>query len=442
MVDISPFHGIRFNPEKVRDLSKVVTPPYDVIPDDKQKTYYEQHPNNVIRLDKNIPTDADTPEDNPHTRAAGHFKKWLDEKILLRDEEPSFYVTTVQFEMDGTSVTRTGLIAAVRLAPFSAGVILPHEETFSKVKSERLALMKACHANFSHIFSIYADHGSVSGILSSATENMAPIQEFTDDAGHAHKVWRIADPDIHETVRNAFENRRLFIADGHHRYETALNYRQYIKDNVEDFDDNHPANFIMMYLCAVEDPGLIILPTHRLLSGIPETDRKRLLTDAKQYFDIDTIPITDSDTEKAAEALGENMRANRKNHVIGLVMKNEPAYYLLRLKSGVMESLFADDIPAPLMGLDVTVLTRLVLMKLMGLSQKCLDDESLIHYTSRFDEAKTSVEQGENDLAFILNPPSNDQVRRIAEAGYTMPRKTTFYYPKVVTGQVMNRLTQ
>ncbi len=441
MVDISPFHGIRFNPEKVGDLSKVVTPPYDVIPDDKQKAYHEQHPNNVIRLDKNIPTDADSPADNPHTRAAGHFRKWLDEKILLREEEPSFYVTTVRFKTDGKAFTRTGLITAVRLAPFSAGIILPHEETFSKVKSERLALMKECHANFSHIFSIYADHGTVSGILKSATENMAPIQKFTDDAGHEHKVWKIADPEIHETVRNAFENRRLFIADGHHRYETALNYRQYIKDNVNDFDNNHPANFIMMYLCAVEDPGLIILPTHRLLSGIPEADRKRLLTDAKQYFDIDTIPVTGSDTEKGADALGEKMRANHKNHVIGLVMKNEPAYYLLRLKNSVMESLFADDIPAPLMGLDVTVLTRLVLMKLMGLSQKCLDDESLIHYTSRFDEATASVAQGDNDIAFILNPPSNDHVRLIAEAGYTMPRKTTFYYPKVVTGQVMNRLT-
>ncbi len=440
MVDISPFYGIRFNPEKIRDLSTVVTPPYDVIPAHKQKAYYEQHPNNVIRLDKNMPTDADTPDNNPHTRAADDFNKWLEENVLVREEDPCVYVTEVQFEIDGKPVTRTGLIAAVRLEPFSAGVILPHEETFSKVKSERLALMKACHANFSHIFSIYADHGTVAGIIKGAAESMAPIQEFSDDAGHAHKVWRLSDPGTHEAVKRAFENRRLFIADGHHRYETALNYRQYIKDTVSDFDDTHPANFIMMYLCAVEDPGLIILPTHRLLSGIPEADRKRLVTDAKPYFDIDTIPAAASDKKPAMAALEEKMRENRKNHVIGLVMKNEPAYYLLKLKTGVMESLFGDEIPAPLMGLDVTVLTRLVLMKLMGLDQKNLDDESLIHYTSRIDDAVTSVQKEENDVAFILNPPTNDQVRQIAEAGYTMPRKTTFYYPKVVTGQVMNRL--
>jgi uncharacterized protein (DUF1015 family) len=440
MVDISPFHGIRFNPEKVRDLADAVTPPYDVIPGDKQKAYYEQHPYNVIRLDKNMPTDSDTPEDNPHTRAAGHFKKWMDEKILIREEEPSFYVTTVRFDIGGKPVTRTGLIAAVRLEPFSSGAILPHEETFSKVKSERLALMKACHANFSHIFSIYSDQGSVSGILESAVKNTSPLQAFTDDAGHAHKVWKITSPDIHEKVKNAFIKQRLFIADGHHRYETALNYRQYIKDNANDFDDNHPANFIMMYLCDINDPGLIILPTHRLLSGIPEAERKKLISDASQYFDIETIAISGENTTAAMDTLEGKMRENSSNHVIGLVMKNEPAYYLMKLKTGAMESLFKNEIPAPLMGLDVTILTRLVLMKLMGLDQKNLDDESLIHYTSRIDDAVTSVQKEENDVAFILNPPSNDQVRQIAEAGYTMPRKTTFYYPKVVTGQVMNRL--
>ena len=440
MADISPFHGIRFNPEKITELADVVTPPYDVISEDMQKAYYEKHPYNVIRLDKNMPTENDTPEDNPHTRAAGHFQKWLAENILVRETEPALYITTVRFEIDGQPVERTGLIGAVRLEPFSSGVILPHEETFSKVKSERLALMKACHANFSHIFSVYADQGAASGIINAAIENAAPIQAFTDDAGHEHRVWKIADPETQVKLQNVLKNRRLFIADGHHRYETALNYRQWIKDNVENFDDNHPANFIMMYLCAVEDPGLTILPTHRLLSGISEGAQKKLLADAEDYFDITSISVSGGDPEAALGKLSGKMKAEHKNHVLGLVMRSEPAYYFLRLKKGVMESLFGGEIPAPLLGLDVTVLTHLVLIKLMGFDKKSLDNEALIHYTSRDDDAVQSVHKGENDIAFILNPPSNDQVRLIAEAGYTMPRKTTFYYPKVVTGQVMNRL--
>lgn len=444
MADISPFHGIRFNPDKIQDLSGVVTPPYDVISGEEQKQYHDRHPNNVIRLDKNMPTDADSPENNPYTRASRHFTEWLENGILTEDQEPSFYVTTVRFDIEGTPVTRTGLIAAVRLEPFSSGVVLPHEETFSKVKSERLELMKACHANFSHIFSVYSDRNGVSETLQSVARTAEPIQHFMDDAGHEHKVWRITDPDVQHKIRKSFENQRLFIADGHHRYETALNYRQWLKDNGNDFDDNHPANFIMMYLCAVEDPGLIILPTHRLLSGIPENARKKLLADAKAFFDVETVTAPGADPvsgqDAARRALAAKMRDERKNHVIGLVMKNEPAYYFLRLKEGVMASLFADDIPGPLMGLDVTVLTRLIFLHLMGFEKKDLDDETLMHYTSRDDDAVDSVQQGENDIAFLLNPPTNEQVRLIAEAGYTMPRKTTFYYPKVVTGQVMNRL--
>lgn len=440
MADISPFHGIRFNPDKIKDLASVVTPPYDVISGEEQKQYHDQHPNNVIRLDKNIPTDEDSPENNPYTRAARHFTGWLENGILTEDQEPSFYVTTVRFEIEGTPVTRTGLIATVRLEPFSSGVVLPHEETFSKVKSERLELMKACHANFSHIFSVYTDRGGVSETLQSVAQSTEPIQHFTDDAGHEHRVWRITDPDAQHNIRKSFENQRLFIADGHHRYETALNYRQWLKDNANDFDDNHPANFIMMYLCAVEDPGLIILPTHRLLSGIPENTRKKLLADAKAFFDVETVTIPGSDRDAARRELTAKMRDERKKHVIGLVMKNEPAYYFLRLKEGVMESLFADDIPGPLMGLDVTVLTNLIFLHLMGFEKKDLDDETLMHYTSRDEDAIDSVHNGDNDIALILNPPTNEQVRLIAEAGYTMPRKTTFYYPKVVTGQVMNRL--
>ncbi|MFP4452189.1 MAG: DUF1015 domain-containing protein [Desulfobacterales bacterium] len=443
MAEILPFRGIRYNTDKTEDLSKVVTPPYDVISEEEQEEYYRRHPYNVIRLDKAKATPQDTATDNPYTRAAADFDKWLKQGVLIRDETAGFYLTSVDFKLEGQPATRFGLIGTVRLEPFESGVILPHEETFSKVKSERLELMKACHANFSHIFSVYSDKDNILDDLKAEARKNGPEAEFTDDSGHFHRMWKIDDPAVCSRVTEALKDRRLFIADGHHRYETALNYKEWVKENTPDFDENHPANFIMMYLCAVEDQGLVILPTHRLLPGISESARRKLFNDTAEWFDIESFDHQEQGSEKAEKKLAESMISrHRRDHVIGLVMKNEPAYYALVLKPGVMENLFAGEIPEPLQGLDVTVLTRLILMKLMGFDKKSLDDHSYISYTSSSTEATESVAEGEYDIAFILNPPTNEQVRKIAEAGLTMPRKTTFYYPKAITGQVMNKLSR
>ncbi|MCF8025956.1 MAG: DUF1015 domain-containing protein [Desulfobacteraceae bacterium] len=443
MAEILPFKGIRYNPDKIDDLSKVVTPPYDVISEEEQEAYYRSHPYNVIRLDKAKETPQDSETDNPYTRAAADFEKWLKEGVLIRDKTPGFYLTSVNFELEGKPVTRFGLIGTVRLEPFESGIILPHEETFSKVKSERLELMKACHANFSHIFSVYSDKDNILSELKTQAQKIQPEAKFTDDSGHFHRMWKIEDPELCEKITAALKDRRLFIADGHHRYETALNYREWVRENTPDFDENHPANFIMMYLCAVEDQGLVILPTHRLLPEAPESARKKLLDDSKTWFDIETFEHSAGGMDKARQKLSESMiNRHRRDHVIGVAMKDEPAYYALILKSGVMRELFEGEISEPLQGLDVTVLTRLILMKLMGFDKKSLDDHSLIGYTSNTEEAAESVAQGEYDIAFILNPPTNEQVRIIAEAGLTMPRKTTFYYPKAITGQVMNKLSR
>lgn len=441
MAEILPFRGIRYNQEKIRDISEVVTPPYDIISEEEQAAYYQRHPNNVIRLDKAKATAEDTDTDNPYTRAAADFHRWLEQGVLIRDETPSFYLTSVEFSVNGEPITRYGLIAAVRLEPFDSGVILPHEETFSKVKSERLELMKACHANFSHIFSIYSDRNNILATLKAEAEKKQPEAAFTDDSGHFHRMWKISDPEICGQVTAALKERRLFIADGHHRYETALNYREWVRQNTPDFDENHPANFIMMYLCAVEDQGLIILPTHRLLPEVPENAGQKLLNDARAYFDIETF-AHDPDRQAAARQLNQSMHRHRNDHIVGVAIKNEPAYYAMVLKPGVMEKLFGGEIPDELQGLDVTTLTRLILMKLMGYDKKSLDDHSLIGYSSSETETLDMVAEGAYDIAFILNPPTNEQVRKIAEAGLTMPRKTTFYYPKAITGQVMNKLSR
>ncbi|MBS3757028.1 MAG: DUF1015 domain-containing protein [Desulfobacterales bacterium] len=444
MADIFPFRGIRYNIEIVGDLAHVATPPYDVISDEEQDMYYERHPNNIIRLDKGKETATDDDQDNPYTRAAEYFKNWISEGILLKDKAPCLYLTSVEFTINGQTFTRFGLIARARLEPFEKGVILPHEETYSKIKSERLELMKACHANFSHIFSIFTDKDDIMGRLKSAVSGSKPETEFTDDAGHHHQMWCIADPKIHEAVTESLKKRRLFIADGHHRYETALTYRDWLAENSPDFSPEHPANFIMMYLCSIEDPGLIILPTHRLLTSVSAAQRNTFVSKANQHFDVQTFAFGDNnpDQEKsqARSKLLTTMRAETDKHIIGGYIKGYPEFYAFTLKPDVMRQKFNSEIEEPLRELDVTVLTRIILTELLEFDHKDLDDETLISYTSDAVEAIEAVDGGEYDMAFILNPPSNEQVRDIADAGYTMPRKTTFYYPKAITGQVMNSL--
>jgi len=444
MADIFPFRGIRYDTEKVGTLANVTSPPYDVISDEEQDIYYERHPNNVIRLDKGKTSPGDDEQDNPYSRAAAYFKNWLADGVLRKDENPCFYLTTVEFTVNDKHVTRYGLIGRVRLEPFENGVILPHEETYSKIKSERLELMKACNANFSHIFSIYTDKDNLIGKLKAAVSNLPPEEAFTDDAGHHHKMWCLDDPGLQTEITAALKERRLFIADGHHRYETALTYRDWVAGQSPQFGPDHPANFIMMYLCAIEDEGLIILPTHRLLTRVSESERNTFVRKADHYFDVQTFSFAEDPQEQqqAQAAMLEALTSKPDRHILGGYIKGYPEFYVFTLKPEVMKQKFENEIPEPLRELDVTVLTRIILTELLDFDHADLDNETLINYTSSAVDAIAAVDNGDYDMAFILNPPSNEQVRQIAEAGHTMPRKTTFYYPKAITGQVMNSLTE
>lgn len=436
MAVVLPFHGILYDPRKIKNLAEVTAPPYDIISGKEQDVYYTKHPHNIIRLDKNKAAPTDTDADNPHTRAALFFQRWLNEGVLTRDDAEAFYLTRLDFELNGNTISRFGLIARVWLEPFDKGVVLPHEETFSKVKSERLELMKASRANFSHIFSVFSDKAEIMPALQKSADETEADQDFVDDAGHRHRLWRITHPDRIRAVTEGFENRRLYIADGHHRYETALNYRNWLAQALPDFNSDHPANFIMMYLCPVQDHGLIILPTHRLLAHVHPEKRRVFINAVKDYFDINVIPAAPADLLQAG------IKADGGRHRIGVLMKNHPECMILTLKPGIMEAFFMAEIPPPLRQLDVTVLTRLILMKILEMTPSDLNDPEKMSFTSDIRHAAASVASGLHDMAFILNPPTNDQVRKIAEAGLTMPRKTTFYYPKVITGQVMNILLE
>jgi uncharacterized protein (DUF1015 family) len=441
MAEVIPFKGILYNTSKIKNLADVVAPPFDVISAQEQIQFHQRHPQNIIRLTLGTITKNDTPTNNRYTRAAENLKKWFSDGFIALDNEPAFYLTSVEFSFDGKQVVRYGLIALIRLEPFEKGIILPHEKTFSKVKSERLELMKACHANFSPIFSLFSDEENrIYNKLKQEVCDKSADVVFTDKTGQKHRLWRITDNSVHQHISDALRDKKIFIADGHHRYETALNYRDWLSARTSNFNGNHPANYVMMYLCSMEDPGLIILPAHRMLNEVPVEKIESLIHNLKEYFDIITLPYQDDQQKESLSQFISILKSNASKHCIGVCMKDRPELHLLILKPDVMEDLFGDELPEVLRNIDVTVLTRLIFMEVLGFDQARLDNDQLIAYSSIAEEAINEVFAGKHDIAFILNPTSIQQVSNIANAGLIMPRKATYFYPKVITGQVMNSL--
>jgi uncharacterized protein (DUF1015 family) len=439
MTYVVPFRGILYNQKKT-PISDVVAPPYDVISDKHQEELHQRHENNVVRLILGKDGADDTKENNRHTRAANYFKTWLADNVLEEDKEQCFYLTSVEFPNGkGQNAVRYGLIAQVGIEPFENGNILPHEQTFSKVKSERLELLKICKTNFSQIFSIFSDKMGVFDTLLKAVQDKEPEIDIIDDAGERHKFWRISDKATLNAITDKMKDSRLFIADGHHRYETAMNYKNFLAETDADFSDTHPANNIMMYLCSMEDPGLIIFPTHRMLTRIAPDVMASLTDRAADYFKVETFQIDTDVSEASVKNFIDNLKAKKDEIKIGIVRKQNTELVILTLKDGVMDKKFG-HISEALRKLDVTVLTSLILMELCGLEQADLDQKSLIEFTDSDHEAILAAIEGKCEISFILNATRVEQVQDIAESGKTMPRKSTYFYPKALTGLVMNKL--
>jgi len=441
MAEIIPFRGILYNPRKINNMADIVAPPFDIISEQEQLEYHESHPHNIIRLTLGKTHGNDNSTNNRYTRAANCFNKWLSEHIMERDKASAFYLSAMEFPFENRMVTRYGLIALVGLEPFEKGVVLPHEKTFPNVKSERLELMKACHANLSPIFSLYSDNENrVLDKLKNATFNKTADNVFTDNNGQKHMLWRITDKAVHRYVSEALKDKIIYIADGHHRYETALNYRDWLSTEHPNFNGDHPANYVMMYLCSMEDPGLIILPAHRMLNDVSAAAIVSLIKKAKAYFDIIIIPYKDGQRAEARAQFISTLTSNNSKNCIGVFMKDRRELYLLTLKPGVMDQMFTDELPEVIRNIDVTVLSRLIFMEILGFDQSRHDNEKLIAYSSIAKDAIGAVDAGRHDITFILNPTKIQQVRDIAEAGLIMPRKATYFFPKVITGQVLNKL--
>lgn len=436
MAIIAPFRGLTYNFKKLGDMSRLVAPPYDVINEQEQEEYYNTHPNNVIRLilGKKRPGDTDT--DNRYTRSAEDMKKWEETGVLVRPEAPVMYLTAHDYDPgDGKGPrTRWGLIALVRIEEEGSRVILPHEKTFSAHKSDRLNLMKACNAQLSQVFGLFDDSDNIiSGIAAEAGGSPSDVSfDFKD--GTSHRMWIIKDAAFFKKAANAMRDKSIFIADGHHRYETSRNFRNLMREKYGEDNGDKPYDYVMMYLSDMNDKGLTILATHRLIKEYRTFDKDMFLDKARQYFSVAEMPAA------GPVELGDELEeAGQKTSAIGFYYHSSEKYYILSLLPDAMDK-SEEALQPSLKQLDVIVLTRLLLNDCLGITKEDMDNDKLIKYVSNMGEALSLIETGDCKMAFLLNPTRIDQVKDVAGDFLTMPRKSTFFYPKVISGLVFNKI--
>ena len=440
MALVAPFRGLHFNPAKVGNLTDVVTPPYDVIKPAEREMFARRHPYNMVHLILPEKLPGDDRLNNRYTRAAALFRQWLHNEVFIRDPEPAYYLWQTAFDYQGKRYTRNGLVALVRLEPFSRGVILPHEQTFSAIKADRLELMKQARAHFSPIFALFPDRqGHILRRLESARPPQ-PLLTCEDSQGLWHCLYRVTDPPCLAEVHQALAPLRLYIADGHHRYETCLALEKWFQGHYPDAPPQASFHYTLMYLANLYDSDLVIMMAHRLLKGprLKHLEEGALLARLAQYFEVKSVTPPGGDLQEYGEVLQQHLDTHSPRETVFIMVGFGMKAWRLKLKEAVRQRLLARQMHPTLAALDVAVLNYLVFDKIMGLDAKAQDDPENCRYTTVISDALAALKQGEIKLAFLLNPTRIDQVREVAESGLIMPRKSTYFYPKVMTGLILH----
>lgn len=427
MADIKAFRALRYDLGKAGEIGELTSPPYDIISEEQRLEYLGRNPYNIIRLE--LPKG-----DDPYAKAGETLRDWVGSGILKHDMDPGLYIYEMEFltKVDrGESKKLKTLICRVRLEEFAAGVVLPHEETLSKAKQDRFDLMCAANCNFSSIYSLYQDPEHVTrSRLDNLAAGSAPRYEFSDGLV-THRLWVVNDPAAIEALREDFAGRKLYIADGHHRYETALNYRRHLQEQGIDCPG---ADFIMMTLADMSDEGLVVFPTHRLVCGLEGLSGRELLRSCEEYFEI----ISVENADRAQAALDDGYA--RGEHCFAFYDKVK--WHVLTLSdTNVMKNLLPEKSDA-YRELDVSILHTLILERLMGIDKENMANQINLTYTRSVTEAISSVDSGESNCCFLLNPTRVEEICSVAACGEKMPQKSTYFYPKLITGLVINDLSQ
>jgi uncharacterized protein (DUF1015 family) len=424
MATIRPFRGIRYNQMKVT-IANVVAPPYDVITPEQQNGYYDKDPFNVIRLILGR-------EEDRYSSAAQTYEEWQKNDTLLRDLEPSIYPLVQTFtDADGKEIRRKGFIALCRLEEFEKKIVLPHEKTLSKAKEDRFKLFKATKSNFSQVFTLYSDTEKAIDTFLDPVHSTYPVIDVEFE-GVRNQLWQVSDKRAIDGIANLMEPKQVLIADGHHRYETGLAYRDLMRSQNPNHTGTELYNYIMMFFTNLDDEGLVIFPTHRVIHSVPAFDGAKLISTLQQHFDVQIYPTP--------QMMMDAMKRHPK-FAYGFVSSHSNKFFVAALKDEAsLPVLVKDELPGEVKGLDVVLLHNYILRDLLGISQEAQEKKLNIHYLQSVHQSVDEVASGASQIAFFINPTRIEQVRAVCKSGNTMPQKSTFFYPKLISGLVLNKM--
>ena len=416
---VIPFRGLRYNATKIDGIEHVIAPPYDVIKTEERLALEARHPANIIRLILSQPCDDDTADTNQYTRAAALMNQWISDNIFVRDTTPCYYIYDQSFTApDGKNYTRRALIALVKLEPFENKIILPHEKTHAGPKADRLNLMRECHANLSPIFLLYADPaGDIEQIMQGFTNTHTPDVDCVETFGSTHQLWCLDDVERNREIQALFSSKPLLIADGHHRYETALAFRQEMAEKVSNAK-TAGYDYMMMNLVRMESPGLAVLAIHRLLQNLSADRIAHAVSKLPEVFEVHEI-ATQADLMAKLDTL------KGESPAIGMYTTDDR--YRLLIPHSTTAGL-----------LDVTLVQETIIKELFQIETMA----EHISYTAYADDVVAHVKGGSDRVAVLMNPTPVEQVLEVAMAGLTMPQKSTYFYPKMATGFVLNLLNR
>jgi uncharacterized protein (DUF1015 family) len=442
MAEIRPFRGMRYNQEAIGDLSLVVAPIYDVIDDAARDAYYNKHPYNVIRLILNRPKANDKNSEQPYIRAAEFMDRWLAQRILIQDPVPGIYLYRERYLLESEYKECTGIIARVRLVDFTEGIILPHEDIMPKPFEDRMKLLAHTRANLSTVYTLYSDPAEKLKEPILAEMDRFPLAQFQTADGVAQDLWGVTEEKFVKKIVKFFEKRNLYIADGHHRYQTAFEYSRRLRESGEITDDDDPRNFLMIMIVEMENPGLSVLPVHRVIMK-PDLDIKRVIKDLERLFTVAQVEVPKgARSGQVFHLIRQLNEAGRSGHVYGIFLK-DGRFMLLSQKAGLnVEKEISGDFSRALKSLDVTVLHKVLIEKALGIPPGRESVEQNIKFIKDPMEAVGLVESGSASIAFFMNATPVDQVKQVADHGEKMPQKSTYFYPKPYSGVIMNRVTE
>lgn len=425
MAKIKPFKAMRFS-QGAGDIASLVCPPYDIINDEQRAALLSKNEHNLIRLE--LPRGEE-----PYKEAARITKDWLDSGVLCCDEDEGIYIYEEQFEVKGKAYSFKGFVSLVRLHEFSEGIVLPHEFTLSKAKQDRFNLMTETGCSFSQIYSLYMDEERVVSSKIAELSKGEPQVSFTDDDGVTHNLWCVYNESDIAFIQKAMADKKVYIADGHHRYETALNFA---RANSKDLtDDGERTNYCMMILVDMENDGLVVFPTHRVIHSLENFDAEKMLGRCKADFEIsEKMPIS-----KMQECLDSAYQKGEKAFAF-YAGNNE--FTLLTLKNKEIMAELLPDMSKASQNLDVSVLHNLVLERLFGIDKENMANQKNLKYMRDIEDAILEVDVGRANCAFLINPTLVTEIRDVAAAGEKMPQKSTYFYPKIITGLVMNKFAE